>query len=67
VNRVVDNKEYAKYVIIIPPEEVGRLQWEEGEELTHEVKEQTLIIRKAKPLSEEALKIASKHVKIKRK
>jgi bifunctional DNA-binding transcriptional regulator/antitoxin component of YhaV-PrlF toxin-antitoxin module len=67
VNRIVEDKEYSKYVIVVPPEEIERLQWREGEELTHEVKEQTLIIRKAKPPSEEALRIAVKHVKVRRK
>jgi bifunctional DNA-binding transcriptional regulator/antitoxin component of YhaV-PrlF toxin-antitoxin module len=67
VNRIVEDKEYSKYVIVVPPEEIEKLQWREGEELTHEVKEETLIIRKAKPLSEEALRIAMKHAKIKRK
>jgi bifunctional DNA-binding transcriptional regulator/antitoxin component of YhaV-PrlF toxin-antitoxin module len=67
VNRVVEDKEYSKYVIIVPPEEIEKLQWREGEELAHEVKEESLIIRKAKPLSEEAIRIAMKHAKVKRK
>lgn len=68
VNRIVDDKEYAKYVVIIPPEEVEKLQWGEGEELEHEVREQTLIIRKAKsPNEEAAFKIAMKHAKARRK
>ena len=67
VSRIVEDKEYSKYVIVVPPEEIEKLQWREGEELAHEVKEESLIIRKAKPPSEEALRIAIKHVKIKRK
>lgn len=67
VSRIVEDKEYSKYVIVVPPEEIEKLQWREGEELAHEVKEDTLIIRKAKPLSEEALRIAMKHAKVKRK
>ena len=67
VNRIVDDKEYSKYVLVIPPEEVEKLEWKEGEELEHEVKEQALIIHKAKHTDEEAMRIASKHVKVKRK
>jgi len=59
----VDDKEYSKYVLIVPPEAVEKLEWKEGEELTHEVKEQALIVRKAKPPEEEVLRIAEKYVK----
>lgn len=61
VNRVVEDKEYSKYVVIIPPEDVEKLEWKDGEELAHEVKEQTLIIRKAKPPEEEVMRIAEKY------
>lgn len=61
VNRVVEDKEYSKYVVIIPPEDVEKLEWKEGEELAHEVKEQALIIRKAKPPEAEVLRIAEKY------
>jgi bifunctional DNA-binding transcriptional regulator/antitoxin component of YhaV-PrlF toxin-antitoxin module len=61
INRVVEDKEYSKYVVIVPPEDVEKLGWEEGEELAHEVKEQTLIIRKAKPPEEEVVRIAEKY------
>ncbi len=67
VNRVVEDKEYSKYVIIVPPEDVEKLQWREGEDLSHEVKDDTLLVRKAKPISEEALRIATKHAKVRRK
>ena len=62
VNRVVEDKEYSKYVIIVPPEDVGKLEWKEGEELSHEVKEQTLIIRKAITSEDEVIKMAEKYV-----
>lgn len=65
INRIVDNKEYAKYVVVIPPDDVEKLEWKEGEELEHEVKEQALIIRKAKSLDDEALRIAAKYSKSK--
>jgi bifunctional DNA-binding transcriptional regulator/antitoxin component of YhaV-PrlF toxin-antitoxin module len=67
VNRIVEDKEYAKYVVIVPPEDVEKLEWKEGEELEHEVKDQALVIRKAKSLQEEASKIAAKYTKSKRK
>ena len=62
VNRVVEDKEYSKYVIIVPPEDVQKLEWKEGEELSHEVKEQALIIRKAITSEDEVIKIAEKYV-----
>jgi len=63
VNRIVEDKEYSKYVLIVPPEDVEKLEWKEGEELAHEVKEQALIIRKAKPPEDEVIKIAEKYAK----
>jgi len=62
VNRVVEDKEYSKYVLVIPPEDVSKLEWKEGEELMHEVRDQTLIIQKAKPSEDEVIKIAEKYV-----
>lgn len=61
VNRIVEDKEYSKYVLIVPPEDVEKLDWKEGEELAHEVKEQALIIRKAKPPEDEVIRIAEKY------
>jgi bifunctional DNA-binding transcriptional regulator/antitoxin component of YhaV-PrlF toxin-antitoxin module len=58
----VEDKEYSKYVIIVPPEDVQKLEWKEGEELSHEVKEQALIIRKAITSEDEVIKIAEKYV-----
>jgi len=48
VNRVVQNKEYAKYVIIVAPEDIQQLGWKEGQELEREVRDQNLIIKPAK-------------------
>jgi len=42
--RKVGNKEYSKYVIIVPPDRVERLGWQEGEELTDQVQGKKLII-----------------------
>ena len=69
LNRVVNDKEYAKYLLVIPPEAVEQLKWKVGEELEHEVKDQTLIVRKAdSELSEEeALKVAAKYKPRKRR
>ena len=67
LNRKVDDKEYSKFLLVVPPQVVAELQWKEGEELEHEVKNQSLIIHKATPINEEVMKIASKHVKVRRK
>ncbi len=65
LNRIVENKEYSKYLLVVPPQVVEELQWKEGEELEHEVKNQSLIIRKSSSASNEAenLKIATKYAK----
>jgi antitoxin component of MazEF toxin-antitoxin module len=44
VTRKVGNKEYAKYVVVIPPEHIEKLDWEEGQELEPEVKGKNLVI-----------------------
>jgi bifunctional DNA-binding transcriptional regulator/antitoxin component of YhaV-PrlF toxin-antitoxin module len=63
LNRVVADKEYAKYLLVIPPETVHELKWQDGQKLKHEVKDESLIIRKADPevSDEEALKESSKY------
>jgi antitoxin component of MazEF toxin-antitoxin module len=42
--RKVGDKEYSKYVVVIPPEHIEELQWEEGQELEPEVKGRKLIL-----------------------
>lgn len=42
--RKVGNKEYGKYVVVIPPEHIEELEWEEGQELASEVKGKKLVI-----------------------
>ena len=37
-------KEYSKYVLVIPPEHIEKLQWEEGIELDSKVKGKKLLI-----------------------
>ena len=44
LNRKVENKEYAKYVVVIPPEHIEKLGWEEGQNLEPEVKGKKLVI-----------------------
>jgi antitoxin component of MazEF toxin-antitoxin module len=48
VSRKVEDKEYPKYVVVVPPNEVDKLGWKEGQELEHEVADETLLIRPAK-------------------
>jgi antitoxin component of MazEF toxin-antitoxin module len=48
VSRRVEDREYSKYVVVVPPDEVDKLGWKEGQELEHEVKEQTLLIHPSK-------------------
>lgn len=42
--RKVRDKEYNKYVIVIPSEHIEKLGWEEGQELQPEVKGRKLVI-----------------------
>jgi hypothetical protein len=43
-SRTVKGKEYFKWTLVIPPEEVKELGWEEGEELTPTREGKKLII-----------------------
>jgi bifunctional DNA-binding transcriptional regulator/antitoxin component of YhaV-PrlF toxin-antitoxin module len=47
VTRVVEDKEYTKWVITIPPEQIESLGWKEGEELESRLGKNSLIIKKA--------------------
>lgn len=44
LSRAVAGKKYAKYVVVVPPEDIEKLEWKEGEELEREVKGKKLII-----------------------
>ena len=44
VSRKIASKEYGKYVVVIPPDEIDELGWQEGEELEPEVKGKKLVI-----------------------
>lgn len=67
LSKVIEGKEYPKYVLIIPPSTIEELKWGEGQELEHQVKDEELIIRKSQGVNEEAMKIATKHARAKKK
>ncbi len=46
LSKKIGDKEYAKYVIVVPPKTIDKLKWKEGEELEAEVKGDKLIIEK---------------------
>lgn len=46
LSKKVGDKEYAKYVIVVPPKMVEKLGWEGGQELEGEVKDGKLVIEK---------------------
>ena len=43
-SRKVGDKEYSKYVIIVPPDRIDKLGWQEGEELSDQVQGKKLVI-----------------------
>lgn len=45
-SRKVEGKEYFKWTLIVPPETVKELGWEEGEELVPSLKGKKLVIEK---------------------
>lgn len=48
LSRKHKNKEYPKFTIVIPPKEIEKLGWKEGEELEPEIKNNRLIIKPKK-------------------
>ncbi|VVB61124.1 Uncharacterised protein [uncultured archaeon] len=48
LSRVVDNKEYPKWIIVIPPSTIEKIGWKEGEWLKDEIQGKTLIIKSLK-------------------
>jgi molybdopterin-binding protein len=46
LSRKVKDVEYAKWVLVIPPNLVEELKWKEGQELKAEIKENSLIVKK---------------------
>lgn len=46
LSRRVGNKDYPKWVIVVPSKQISALGWKEGEYLESETKDQELIIRR---------------------
>jgi len=46
LSKKIGDKEYSKYVIVVPPKMVEELGWKAGEELEAEIKNKKLIIEK---------------------
>jgi uncharacterized protein (DUF488 family) len=46
LSRLFKGKEYVKWIITIPPEDIEKLKWQEGEELGSEVDGNRLILKK---------------------
>jgi len=46
LSRKVGSIEYAKWVVVIPPETIKELDWKEGQELETEIKDKKLTIKK---------------------
>jgi len=48
LSRKVDEKEYPKYVVTIPPSQVRELRWKEGDELEAKIQKDKLVIMRRK-------------------
>lgn len=46
LSKKIGDKEYAKWVLVIPPKLIEKLGWKAGEELEAEVKKDKLVIEK---------------------
>jgi len=46
LSRKVKDVEYAKWVLVIPPNIIEKLKWKEGQELEAEIKENVLVVKK---------------------
>ena len=46
LSRKVGKEEYAKWVVVIPPEKIKEIGWKEGIELETDIKEGKLVIKK---------------------
>lgn len=44
LSRKIGNTEYAKYVVVVPPQVIKELDWKEGEELNFKVQGKKLIV-----------------------
>jgi hypothetical protein len=45
-SRIYKGKEYPKYLIVVPPKDIEKLGWTEGEELESSIGDKRLIIWK---------------------
>ncbi|MCJ7570754.1 MAG: hypothetical protein MUO82_02595 [Candidatus Thermoplasmatota archaeon] len=63
LSRVVDDKEYAKWIIVIPPSTIEKIGWKEVEWLKEEIQGKNLLI---KPLKNKEIEFltSKKEVKI---
>jgi bifunctional DNA-binding transcriptional regulator/antitoxin component of YhaV-PrlF toxin-antitoxin module len=46
LSKKIGDKEYAKYVIVVPPKVIEKLGWKDGEELEGEIKGDKLVIER---------------------
>lgn len=67
LSRKVGNKKYAKWVIAIPPKQIGELGWDGGQSLESEIADQMLVIKKVSEAEAEKRKEAAKKAWGKRK
>jgi hypothetical protein len=67
LSRRVGNKEYAKWVIAIPPKQIDALGWKEGQSLGSEILDRQLVIALVSESIVEKRKEAAKKAWKKRK
>lgn len=48
LSRKVGNEEYAKWVVVIPPEKIKESGWKEGDELEIDIRGDKLLIKRKK-------------------
>jgi len=53
ISRVIDDKEYPKWIIVIPPATIEKIGWNEGDWLKEKIQGENLIIR---PMKSEEIK-----------
>ena len=46
LSRKVGDIEYAKWVLVIPPNMIEELKWKEGQELETEIEDNKLVVKK---------------------
>jgi len=60
LSRKYGDKEYPKWVIVVPPKEIEVLGWSEGEPLESEVSGEELIVRRENPQKAEKRREAAR-------